>query len=56
MPNYDFRCERCHSVVEMFLLAGATDTPMCTTCNQTMTKVYTPPTVIFKGGDWGGSK
>jgi putative FmdB family regulatory protein len=54
MPAYDFKCDNCNSVVELRIIYGATDTPLCTTCNGTMTKVWTAPAVHFKGGGWGG--
>jgi putative FmdB family regulatory protein len=53
MPRFDFKCTKCNSVVELIVTAG--ETPDCSTCNQPMTKQYTPPAIHFKGGGWGGN-
>ncbi len=53
MPTFDFKCHLCDTVVEMII----TDDPLpkCKTCDTTLTKVYTPPAIHFKGGGWGGN-
>ena len=42
----------CESVVELII----TDDPFpkCEKCDVTLTKVFTPPAIHFKGGGWGG--
>jgi putative FmdB family regulatory protein len=54
MPKYDFKCNKCNSVVEMHMAHDAANKPVCKTCGSAMVKVYTPPSVHFKGGGWGG--
>jgi len=54
MPTFDYKCMKCDSVVEMHISSSATDTIYCTSCQGVMTKKYTPPAVIFRGGGWGG--
>jgi putative FmdB family regulatory protein len=54
MPTYDFKCDKCNSQVEMHMTYDATSLPVCSECGSTMTKNYTPPAVIFRGGGWGG--
>jgi len=53
MPTLDFKCIMCETVVELII----TDDPFpkCKDCGNTLTKVYTPPALHFKGGGWGGS-
>ena len=54
MPKYDFVCVPCDRSVEMHLTFDSTSFPECENCGKRMTKVYTPPSVQFKGGGWGG--
>lgn len=54
MPTYDFVCLVCDRTVEMHRAVDATDRPQCEECGNFMNKVYTPPSVHFKGGGWGG--
>jgi len=54
MPVYDFKCEACDSVVEMRMATSEDPVPTCNQCGGLMTKVWTPPAVIFRGGGWGG--
>lgn len=54
MPKYDFKCNTCDSVVEMKIAHDATERPVCESCGSNMVKVFTPPSVHFKGGGWGG--
>jgi putative FmdB family regulatory protein len=45
MPRYDFKCETCTEIIE------TTDNipPVCTTCNGTMTRVWSTVAVKFNG-------
>jgi len=55
MPKYDFKCDICEgSVVEMHIAFESNDRPSCDRCGNLMSKVFTPPSVQFKGGGWGG--
>jgi len=54
MPKYDFECQACDTVVEMRVAFDSVERPKCDTCGAPMVKVYTPPSVHFKGGGWGG--
>jgi putative FmdB family regulatory protein len=56
MPRYDFKCIECDSIVEIVMIDGDDPFPKCQKCNVTMSKVFTPPAIHFKGGGWGGSK
>lgn len=55
MPNYDFTCPMCDWKGELFVEYSADEFPKCNDCNITLTKVFTPPAIHFKGGGWGGS-
>jgi putative FmdB family regulatory protein len=54
MPIYDFKCDKCESVVEMHMVHDSTIAPICNQCSGTMSKNWTPPAIIFRGGGWGG--
>lgn len=54
MPKYDFTCIKCDRTVEMHVSFSATDRPICQGCGEFMIKSFTPPSVHFKGGGWGG--
>jgi len=54
MPKYDFTCMKCDRTVEMHFAFDATQRPTCDSCGEFMIKSYTPPSVQFKGGGWGG--
>jgi putative FmdB family regulatory protein len=45
MPNYDFKCNTCGTMVEV-----QDPTPTgCTTCGYTMERVWTAPAIKFNG-------
>jgi len=45
MPLYDFKCNYCNSVIEI----DNPNPPMCTTCGNTMARIWSAPAVHFKG-------
>jgi putative FmdB family regulatory protein len=54
MPKHDFVCMSCDKTVEMHMTFDAVTPPECESCGNRMSKVWTPPSVHFKGGGWGG--
>lgn len=54
MPKYDFRCEPCDNPVEVHMTFDSLEKPLCQMCGLPMTKEFTPPSIHFKGGGWGG--
>lgn len=54
MPNYDFQCPMCEKVIELYIDYSADEFPKCSECDITLTKMFTPPAIHFKGGGWGG--
>jgi putative FmdB family regulatory protein len=53
MPKYDFKCNECSGVQEVWKDFGDDTLPVC--CQQSMTKIYSVPGgIIFRGGGWGG--
>lgn len=54
MPKYDFACIYCDTSVELQISVDSAARPECSVCGNPMAKVYTPPTIHFKGGGWGG--
>jgi putative FmdB family regulatory protein len=45
MPNYDFKCETCQSIIE----TNENIPPVCTTCLSTMIRLWSAPAVKFNG-------
>jgi putative FmdB family regulatory protein len=54
MPKYDFKCNECGSVVEHTLAYGENYGVVCNQCGGTMQKIFSAPSIHFKGGGWGG--
>lgn len=54
MPTYDYKCEKCGAVVE--LTHGFDEKPRQTClndhCDGRLRRVFSPPTIIFKGSGW----
>jgi putative FmdB family regulatory protein len=55
MPNYNFICRMCDKQQELNLGYDDDVFPKCGDCNVTLSKVFTPPAIHFKGGGWGGN-
>jgi hypothetical protein len=55
MPNYNFVCRICDKQQELNLGYDDDVFPKCEDCNVTLSKVFTPPAIHFKGGGWGGN-
>lgn len=54
MPNYDYKCEKCGAVYE---ISHAFDerprkTCLADSCDGRLRRVFSPPTIIFKGSGW----
>ena len=52
MPNYDYRCEVCGGVQEIYKQFGDDSIPVC--CQQSMSIIFQATPAVFKGGGWGG--
>ncbi|MEA3399926.1 MAG: FmdB family zinc ribbon protein [Armatimonadota bacterium] len=54
MPIYDYKCDKCGRVFE--LTHGFDEKPDDTCradgCEGTLRRVFSPPTIIFKGSGW----
>lgn len=47
MPVYDYKCQKCGSTIEYRRSFGEDREPVC--CNDTMTRLWSTPGVIFNG-------
>jgi putative FmdB family regulatory protein len=54
MPTYDYKCEKCGNVFEIrhAFDAKVPDTCLDPDCDGTLRRVFSPPTIIFKGSGW----
>ncbi len=54
MPTYDYKCEKCGAVFE--INHGFDEKPRKTCladdCDGRLRRVFSPPTIIFKGSGW----
>lgn len=54
MPTYDYRCDKCGAVIE--ISHGFDEKPRKTClsddCDGRLHRVFSPPTIIFKGSGW----
>jgi len=49
MPRYDFKCDNCNIIVELFLNIKDNHDLKCKKCNYKLNKIYTPTSIIFNG-------
>ncbi len=53
MPTFDFECAKCKAVFEFSRPFGSKENPPCPACKGKKTeKVFSPPTIVFKGDGW----
>jgi predicted nucleic acid-binding Zn ribbon protein len=45
----------CDREYELYVGYDQDEFPKCEDCSITLSKVFTPPAIHFKGGGWGGS-
>ncbi len=54
MPNYDYKCNECGMVREIYREFGEDHEPTC--CQASMSRVWTATPAVFRGGGWGGQQ
>jgi len=54
MPIYDYKCEKCGRVFEITHSFDdkAPDSCRAENCDGTLRRMFSPPTIIFKGSGW----
>jgi putative FmdB family regulatory protein len=53
MPTYQYQCEPCESTVtQVVSINQESKTPKCLKCNKDMARVFSVPSLSFKGGGW----
>ncbi len=54
MPTYDYKCEKCGNVFEIrhAFDAKAPDSCHGDDCDGALRRIFSPPTIIFKGSGW----
>lgn len=53
MALYDYKCPDCKQIHTVEHSVNETPLIECEACNLIMNKVFSAPTVTFKGGGWG---
>jgi putative FmdB family regulatory protein len=54
-PIYQYRCDRCGATFDQKRSFSDSEiAPMCGDCLISMSRVYSAPSVTFKGDGWGG--
>jgi putative FmdB family regulatory protein len=57
MPTYEYSCNECGTYGSVHKSYDDDIGPMsCPKCNLQMSRLYSAPGLIFKGGGWGGQK
>jgi len=54
MPTYEFRCGSCETYGTAQFSFEQDASMRCPRCNIMMSKIYSAPGLVFKGGGWGG--
>ena len=54
-PSYHYQCDRCGGSFEQSRSIYESEiAPMCGDCLVSMVRVYSAPSIQFKGDGWGG--
>jgi putative FmdB family regulatory protein len=57
MPTYHFTCKECDSTISHLVpLDEDIVAPKCLSCKEIMERVYSIPSIVFRGGGWGSSR
>ena len=57
MPTYEYSCNECGTYGSVHKSYDDDVTDMrCPKCDLQMSRIYSAPGLIFKGGGWGGQK
>jgi len=55
MAAYDYKCMLCDLVATVNHAVNQTPLVECQLCGEKMRKLFSPPTITFKGTGWGAS-
>jgi len=57
MPTYHFTCNECDSTVSHLIpLDEDIAAPKCLSCKEFMERVFSIPSIVFRGSGWGSSR
>lgn len=54
MPLYEYRCDKCNTIVEILQRIGE-ETPLCKKCNTKLKKIISTTSFILKGDGWAAT-
>jgi putative FmdB family regulatory protein len=57
MPTYQYKCETCKQTVsQVVAVSEERKTPECLDCKKEMIRVFSAPSLTFKGSGWGSDR
>jgi len=57
MPTYQYKCETCESTVShVMTVSEERKMPECLPCKKDMVRVFSAPSLTFKGSGWGSDR
>jgi putative FmdB family regulatory protein len=57
MPTYKYQCEPCESIfTKVAAISEESKTPKCIKCGNDMDRIFSAPSLTFKGSGWGSDR
>ncbi len=57
MPTYKYQCEPCESTfTKVAAISEESKTPKCIKCGNDMDRIFSAPSLTFKGSGWGSDR
>jgi len=57
MATYQYKCETCEQTVSQVVsINEESNTPKCLECDKDMLRVFSAPSLTFKGSGWGSDR
>jgi len=57
MPTYQYKCETCEATVShVVMISEERKLPECLSCDKDMVRVFSAPSLTFKGSGWGSDR
>jgi len=57
MPTYKYQCEPCESTLtRVASVSEESKAPKCAKCGNDMSRIFSAPSLTFKGSGWGSDR